>query len=107
MTRRKIFVVNPDGERATAPRNDTLIVKVQPQGSQSRFETSGAVLIADKRIRYSQREGIERAADRNTRLPIASAAEILDGSQKSGRSNERIHGESCSNSSREIFRSRT
>ena len=62
MTRRKIFVVNPDGECATAPRDGALIVKVQPQGSQSRFDAGGVVVIADQRIRHPKRVRVERAA---------------------------------------------
>jgi hypothetical protein len=63
VTRRKFIIVNPDGERAAAPRHNALIVKVQPQCSQSRFDAGGAVVIADQRIRHPKRVSIERAAN--------------------------------------------
>src|SRR3977135_2791123 len=98
MARRKIFVINPNGEPATAPRDNALIVKTHPHGSQSRFNSRGIVVIANQRIRHPKSVRIERPADRNSRLPETRASEVLDRSQESSRTNNNAHADNFSNS---------
>jgi hypothetical protein len=61
-------------EFAAAPRDNTLIGETQLQTAESNFESGRAFIIADKKIRHTQRERIERAASRNTKLAKAGAA---------------------------------
>ncbi len=107
MTRRKIFIVDPDIERAPAPRDKALIFQPKPDSTQRCFKARDIVFIPDQRIRDPHRMRIKGASDGNTRLPETGPAEVLDRSEKAGGTNKDVHEVAVSNSSREIFRKRT
>ena len=107
MTRPKVFIVDPDTERASAPGDKAPIFKPKPKPPQGYLEAGRVSFVPDQRIRYPHRVGIKRTPDGNARLPETGAAEILDRSEKTGGVNKDVHEVEASNSSREIFRKRT
>jgi hypothetical protein len=62
---------------ATAPCDDSLVLKPQLQTAERDFEPGGVFIVSNEQIRYAQRKRIERAAGRNTKLAKARAAYIL------------------------------
>jgi hypothetical protein len=78
-------------EAATAPRDNTFVLKSQLQTTQGNFESSRTFIVADEQIRHAQPEGIQCAGRRNTKPARTCAAEILHRSKKTRALNNHAH----------------
>ena len=107
VTRRKVLMPNANEKRAATPSYESLVFKTQAERSEGGFEPGRIFVVADQRVRDPQRVHVERAAERNARLPETGSTQILNRGQKSGGANQHFHAGNASNSCREIFRNRT
>src|SRR6266496_4119157 len=87
MTRWQQCRSNPDIEFAAAPGDDAFIGEAQLETAKGDFKSRCRFFITRKKISHTQREQIQRAAQRHAKLAVAAAAKILNSRQKTGAQN--------------------